>query len=112
MDQLYAYCFDGSFVAEWFLRFCLHSFNPPYINDTFMSIVRSMTMPSISPAILLKLPISVIQWADMSSLQPARDAVKMKRVLKSHLISHIYGLSRDMTHIANAPGDCTLFASG
>lgn len=41
-------------------------------------------------AILLKLPLSVVQGTHLSGLQPARDAVEMKRV------------------IADSPGHCTL----
>lgn len=34
-----------------------------------------------SPTVFLKLPISVVQWTDLSGFQPSRDAVKMKGMI-------------------------------
>lgn len=34
------------------------------------------------PTILLEFPISVIQWADLTSFQPAGYAMEMERVLR------------------------------
>jgi hypothetical protein len=34
-----------------------------------------------SPAILLELPVTVVQWADLAGLQPSRYAVEVESVL-------------------------------
>jgi hypothetical protein len=44
--------------------------------------------------ILLEFPVSVVEWADLTRLQPSRNAVKMERV------------------IANTPSHSTLLTSG
>jgi len=48
----------------------------------------------ILTTVLLELPISVVQRADLASLQPARDAVELKGV------------------IADTPSHCAFFAGG
>ena len=35
--------------------------------------------------VLLQLPLTVVQWADISCLQPTRDAVKVERMLRLNL---------------------------
>lgn len=66
-------------------------------------------MPCILPAVFLKLPVSVVQWADVASFQPARDAVEMKCMLNKRFHQRNVLLSWAMTDIANTPGNCTLF---
>jgi hypothetical protein len=77
--------FDESSLADLLLHLGLHTLVRPNIDDSFVSIVRSIIMRIESPAIFLKLPISVVQWTDMSSFQPSRDAVKVESVLEPHL---------------------------
>jgi hypothetical protein len=40
-----------------------------------------------SPAILLELPVTVVQWADLAGLQPSRYAVEVESVLGKVLVS-------------------------
>ena len=36
------------------------------------------------PSILLELPVTIVEWADLTGLEPARYAVEMEGVLKYH----------------------------
>lgn len=42
----------------------------------------SPSLANISTTILLELPISVIEWADLTRLQPSRNAVEVESVLE------------------------------
>lgn len=49
---------------------------------------RALSQPSRCDAsgsplatVLLELPVSVVEWADLTSLEPARDAVEVEGVL-------------------------------
>ena len=65
------------------------------------------------PAILLKFPISVVQRADLTCLEPSRDAVEMEGVLQGSKV--LVGLTEahgdSKTYVADTPCDGTLLAS-
>ena len=61
------------------------------------------------PSIFLELPVAVVERADLASLEPARDAVKVKRVLDVKLAA-CHGWEDPSSHIANPPRHCALFA--
>ena len=57
-----------------------------------ISATRSNIPADSSSPILLEFPVPVIQRADLTGLQPTRDAVEMKSVL-CHQKSNLYGYS-------------------
>jgi hypothetical protein len=59
-------------------------------------------------AVLLELPVSVVQWTDLSGLEPSGDAVEMERML-SHVSSDIMDLNA-RTHVADTPSDSAFLA--
>ena len=72
-----------------------------------------LVAPSNLSAILLKLPITIIERADLSCLEPTRDAVEMKSVL---IESIVLAQQKDQVlwdpYIANTPGNSTFFTRG
>lgn len=67
-------------------------------------------------AVLLELPLPVVQRAHLTSLQPARNAVEMESVLHTRntklLTNRPHVATINKTHIAHAPGHSTLLAGG
>lgn len=67
-------------------------------------------------AILLEFPVSVVQWADMTGLQPSGDTVEVERVLGNSQPSvrspHASNNNNGLSHIANPPSNGALFACG
>jgi hypothetical protein len=59
------------------------------------------------PAILLKLPVAVVERTDLPRLQPTRDAVEVECVLclLARSLPHCV-----QTHVADAPGNSALLA--
>jgi hypothetical protein len=49
-----------------------------------------------STTVFLELPVSVVQWADLSSFQPTRDAMKVKRMLDGSRVSLPAGKKREV----------------
>ena len=63
-----------------------------------------------SSSVFLELPVTVVERADLTGLQPSGDAVEMESVLYTLLDEKRQELYP--THIADAPGDGTFFSSG
>lgn len=64
--------------------------------------------------VLLELPVSVVQRADLTGLEPSRDAVEMERMLASRGLlagSRTLGVVRATTYVADSPSYGALLAS-
>ena len=55
----------------------------------FLMVFMLIEYLSPLPPVLLKLPVSIVQWTYLSCLQPARDTVEMEGVLRSESILRI-----------------------
>ena len=67
----------------------------------------------MSMHVLLQLPLPVIKGANVASLQPARDAVEVKRVLKIYDEFHDTMMEqRASTHVTDTPCGVALLAGG
>lgn len=78
-----------------------------------IKITYSSSSEEKSSTVLLELPVSVIQWAHLTGLQPSRDTMEVECVL--HSVTHVSYLrigtvDRQDTYIANPPGHCTLLS--
>ena len=63
----------------------------------------------LSPAVLLELPVTVVERADLTCLEPAGDAVEVEGVLYEHkLASSTIDDGEGSTYVADTPGDGAL----
>jgi hypothetical protein len=62
---------------------CRNRNGSDFLQRTAGILPPAHTLPDIefSTTILLELPISIVEWADLTCLQPSGDAVEMKGVL-------------------------------
>lgn len=70
------------------------------VNELLMWIIFSLFSNS-SVTVSLELPVSVVQWADLSSFQPSWDAMEVKGVIADtpSLSALLWGIS-DLTGLA------------
>lgn len=62
------------------------------------------------PTILLELPVSVVERADLAGLEPSRDAVEVEGVLQRSWLMVARSKITKSTYIADTPGNSALLA--
>ncbi len=69
-------------------------------------------LTTFSSTILLKLPVAVVERADLARLEPAGDAVEVEGVLSESQQMSARRHRKPFTYVANPPGDGALLRRG